>query len=99
HNVVAELLVAVPRAAPGDEGGVFVRRREHAAGGEAYAESACMRAGGDVRHRHADAGAGPLDRGVGNALGVAVGEAVEGALVILGNAVQLVLRSEVALPV
>ena len=99
HHVVAELLLSVPGAAPGDEGGVLVGGREHAARIEADAERAGVRAHGGGRHGDADAGSGPLDRPVCDALGMAVGEAVEGTLGVLAHAVQLILGPKVAHPV
>src|SRR5262245_59513203 len=67
RNIVAELLLAVPGAVPGDEGDVLILPREHRAGVELDAEARRMRPGQRRRQNYARAWIRPLDIGIRNA--------------------------------
>src|SRR6266508_1089295 len=99
HHVIAVLLLPVPRPAAGNEADVRVGLGEHAAGVELDAEPGDMRSRQGGRQYHAGARVWPLDVRIGNAVGVAIGEAEIGAFLILGNPVELVLRAIIAGPV
>ena len=72
---------------------VLVGLREHLAGVELDSETRRMRPGQCRRHHDARTGVRLLDVGIGNAVGVAIGEAEIGALLPFRDAVEFVLRA------
>ena len=78
---------------------VAIVRRKHASRIEPDTETGGVRAGESSRQHDPGTGLWPLDVGIGDPVSMAVREAVEGALLSAGNAIELILGTVVADPV